>query len=120
MKRIKKVNKFISQNQLVSMIIIALLVAVAMTGVSLWLYRASGAFRLDLSRPGYEQVRGEVVHDNKEEKPFSPTGSITSATIDEFNARLEKQQTDLSKMDNFGEEALSDGNLGIEQPEQPE
>ncbi len=117
MKKTRKFSKIISQYQLVSMIIVALLIAVVMTGVSLWLYWTSGAFRLDLSRPGYEQVRGEVVQDDKEEKPFSPSGSITPSVIDDFNARLDSQQNDLSKMDNFSSEALSDSNLGLEYQE---
>jgi len=120
MKKAKKISKFISRNQLVSMVIAALLIAIIMTIVSLWLYQASGAFRLDLSRPGYEQVRGDVVHDSKEEKPFSPSGKLTPGVIDDFNARLGKQQNDLSKMGDFGGEVLSDSNLGLEQPEQPE
>jgi hypothetical protein len=117
MKRIKKIGKFINQHQLASMIIAALLITGLMTGVSLWLYRASGAFRLDLSRPGYEQVRGEVVQDSKEEKPFSSSGSLTPGVIDDFHKRLDRLQADLSKMSGFGEEALSDGNLGLEQHE---
>ncbi|MCL2037755.1 DUF2868 domain-containing protein [Candidatus Saccharibacteria bacterium] len=120
MKKTKNFSKFVNQHQLASMIVIALLVASLMTGLSLWLYRTSGAFRLDLSRPGYEQVRGDVIHDSKEEKPFSSSGKLTPEVIDDFNARLNKQQNDLSKMGNFGGEALSDSNLGLEQPEQPE
>ena len=119
MKKLNKFGKFIGRHQLSSFVIVALLITGLMTGVSLWLYRASGAFRLDLSRPGYEQVRGEVTdNDQQQDKPFSPSGALTTDVIKDFNARLDKQQTNLSKMGDFGGDTLSDENLGLTAGEQ--
>ena len=114
MNTTRKISKFITTHQLASFVALAIVIAAIMTVVSLKIYVRSGAIKLDLSRPGYEQVRQEVTTDGSSDKPFSPSGTLTSEALDDFRGRLDKKQADLKNLGNFGSEVLADSNLGLE------
>jgi len=106
-------KKWTVEHQWSVFIILALVIATASTGVSLWLYRASGTARLDLSRPGYEKVREEVQDDNDNTKPFPPTGPLDDATIEDFRLRYKTVSERLDQMNNYDNAVMSDENLGF-------
>jgi len=105
-------RQFVLGHQLASFIAAALIVAGVMTAVSLQLYARSGAQRLDLSRPGYEQVRQDV-NSAKEEPNFSASGALDAAAIKDFDSRLATAQNNLDQMGDFSGEVFSDENLGL-------
>lgn len=108
-----RLKLWMQRNQLIVFIIGSILIAFFMTGASLWLYRSSGAAKLDLSRPGYENVRAAVEDDNSGTKPFSPTGELDDKAIKDFRSRYEAIKNKLDKTNNYDEADVSDDNLGI-------
>ncbi|MCL2451758.1 hypothetical protein FWD20_02700 [Candidatus Saccharibacteria bacterium] len=110
---IARAKKWIIGHQWPVFIAAALVLALALTGVSLWLYKVSGAAKLDLSRPGYEKVREDVKDYDEGTKPFSPTGNLDAAAIADFRARYEKIKARLDQMNSYDDAVLSDENLGL-------
>lgn len=110
----RKFGDLLRRHQLATFVIVALIIATAMTVVSLRIYVTSGAMKLDLSRPGYEQARQNITQNDDSEKPYPSTGALTPAATDDFRARLNKQQQDLQNLGDFGDDVLSDHNLGLE------
>ena len=96
-------------------IIGSLVVAMSLSGFSLWLYNESGAAQLDLSRPSYQEAREEAKKEEEEEnstsKDFASDGKIDKNTIDEFSElyeeRLNKIQTDAFKSSPLSDESLN-------------
>lgn len=110
---IERLKSWVIRNQMLTFIITAVLITILMTGVSLGLYRSSGAAKLDLSRPGYEKARAEVEDDNSSTKPFSPTGELNSEAIKDFRNRYGKIRDKLDKTNNYDEADVNDDNLGL-------
>jgi hypothetical protein len=113
MKQLTKFWTFIGKHQLASFVTLSIVIAFVMTIISLRVYVTSGAVKLDLSRPGYEQARQEV-NDGDNSTPFSSSGTLTPEALKDFNDRLNKQQTDLGAMGNFADDTLTDENLGLQ------
>jgi hypothetical protein len=110
---IVKSKKWIIEHQWLTFIISALVVAMVFTLISLWLYRASGAANLDLSRPGYEKVRADVQDDSDGTKPFSPNGKLDDAAVADFRSRYETVKARLDQMNSYDNTAITDENLGL-------
>lgn len=96
--------------------IVAIVIAMATTGVSLVIYHNSGDIYLDRSRPGFlpdeEEIEEEEI--KEEEYDFSKTGKMSTEVVDEYLKNLDievKAVDDYEKP--FEKEALSDGHLGI-------
>ena len=108
-------NRFVAlvdRHRLIYGIVAALLIAMAMTAVSMALYVSSGASRLDLSRPGYERAR-EAVQRDGDEDTFSSTGPLNSSVTNEFQRRFTAHRERLKHYDNYGSTALDDNELQI-------
>ncbi len=110
---ITRLRKWIIAHQWPAFIVLALIIASTLTGVSLWLYQVSGTARLDLSRPGYEKVREDVKDSSDSTKPFSPTGKLDDAAISDFRSRYDDIKTRLDQMNGYDNEVMSDENLGL-------
>lgn len=93
---------------------IAAVVAIAllMTAVSLSLYITSGTSRLDLSRPGYEQVRKDVKP--SPEDSFSSDGPVDKASLNEFQKLYDARRTNLNELGDFKSTTLDDNSLKLE------
>lgn len=96
------------RQKFVWMIVLSMIIAVGFTAVSLRLYSRSSAAQLDLSRPGFEQVRAEL--DQTAVKTFEGTGAITIETVTEFqelyNIQHAKTETGQYASDTLSDEAL--------------
>ena len=108
----ERLGAVVARHRITYGIIAALSIALLLTMVSMALYVSSGASRLDLSRPGYEQVRKEVQHDATEEQ-FSSSGPINEEVLKDFQTRYTAHRETMKKLDNFGSNALQDGQLQI-------
>jgi hypothetical protein len=86
-------------------------VALLMTAVSMSLYVSSGASRLDLSRPGFEQAR-KGIKQTPDDK-FNSDGKVDSATVDEFEKLYQKQRVYLNNLGDFKDTSLDDPSLRL-------
>lgn len=103
-------KKLFKEYRLAVSIIGAILLVLLMTALSVALYIRDGTSRLDLSRPGYEGVRGQV--EKKESFPaFSSTGPIDAASVKEFQKLYKKQTDTLNHFSSFKEKTLEDNQL---------
>ena len=86
-------------------------IALLMTAISMSLYVSSGASRLDLSRPGFEQARKDIkpIPDDK----FSSEGKIDASTVDEFEKLYQKQRVYLNSLGDFESTSLDDVSLRL-------
>lgn len=109
---IKRAKEYIQEHRFGCFIVICLIVAFIMTGVSLKLYQMSGAIQLDMSRPGYEKVRTQV-EKVAEDKPFDSSGKLDDKAIDDFQSRINKYKKELDEVGDFDPTIISDDNLGI-------
>ena len=100
---------------LVVFIVGSVCVAAGLVLVSMALYNSSGAAQLDLSRPGYKAVQGEVEQTNTF-KDFPATGSVNSKTIDDFQKLYSKQVQQVTANSAYDPSVLDDQALGIDAP----
>jgi hypothetical protein len=108
----EQVEHVIQRHRIIYGVIVALLIALMLTVVSMALYVSSGASRLDLSRPGYESLRSDV-QQGPQEDVFSSTGPLNSDVAQDFQTRFNHHRETLSKLDTFGTNALDDDQLQI-------
>lgn len=104
----------IKHGSLILFIVIALVISGVLTVISMNLYNSSGAAQLDLSRPGYVDVRSQATSSNNESPTFSPTGTINENTIKEFKELLQKQKEKIDAADAFSGDPLNPQTLGLE------
>ena len=97
--------------------IVAAIVALASTSVSLAMYHYSGDIYLDRSRPGYLPDEEEKEEEEETEEglyEFEKTGLVTKEVLTEY---LEKMQVEVDGLKGyekpFDTNALSDEALGI-------
>jgi hypothetical protein len=93
----------------------SILVAFILVIVSMALYISSGAAELDLSRPGYQSVQGQVERSDAF-KSFPASGPVNAATIDEFQRLFDEQVKQVMTVDAFNPDVLGDQALGINAP----
>lgn len=93
-----------------SIIVALLLVLIAMA-----LYASSGAAQLDLSRPGYKSVQGQLDQTDSFVS-FPADGSVTTDTLDKFLELYNKQVRPVDNNNVFSPNALSEQILGIDDP----
>ena len=95
--------------------VVATLIALTTTGISLAIYHNSGDIYLDRSRPGFlpdeEETEKEPV---TQDYTFSDTGEIDSEVIRDYLRALEAEVENLQKFTApFDASSLSDESLGI-------
>jgi len=77
------------------------------------IYRRSGAYRFDLSRPGFEHVRDEVGNEEVDLTHFPRSGVIDDEAIQDFKDRYNRIRDRLNKINNYDPAVMSDDNLGL-------
>ena len=103
------------RNEMVLFVSGSIVVAFSLVVLGLGLYVSSGADLLDLSRPGYTSVRGEV-NQSDTFKSFPSSGPVTQAVLDEFLTLYDKQTLQVMNDDVFSVSTLEDQTLGIDEP----
>lgn len=96
--------------------VLASVIALIMTGVSLVIYHNSGDIYLDRSRPGFLPDEEELELEEIEEEKFNfeKSGKVTTEILDEYLEHLNTEVKIIESFENpFGAEALSDERLGI-------
>lgn len=107
-----------SHHRFIVLIIGSIIIAFMFLAVSLAMYASTGTAQLDLSRPGYQSVRDQAKI-NKDFTTFSGSGPVNDSVLEEFEKGYKKQANQITAVDAFGSEVLSDQALGIDDmPEQ--
>lgn len=110
--KLASVKNFVLTHQFLFFIIFCIVIAFVMTMISLQLYKHSGAMKLDMSRPGYEQVRSEV-EKSRDDQPYSATGELNETAIDDFNNRIDRYKQELKNLGTYDNSIISDENLNL-------
>lgn len=105
----------VSKSRFVTMLVLSITISLMLVGVAMWLYNISGAAQVDLSRPGYRDVRGGVVNEDAIGKAFPSSGPINSSTLGDFRELFDKTSDQIRAYDSFGGDPLSDQALGIKE-----
>ena len=90
-----------------------MLISFSIVVISMALYNSSGAAQLDLSRPGYKDVRGGIEAVSSEFEDYQASGPINLGVINEFKLLYEKQSKKIKSVDAFGGDPLNPEELGI-------
>ena len=90
----------------------AILLSLVLTVVSVSWYTLDGSSKLDLSRPGFEHERTEVLT-NDTQKTYDTTSPITHSAINDFLHEYDDRTKELSGFGNFSDGALDDNNLQL-------
>lgn len=94
------------------MIGLAIAITAVLVATSMALYYSSGAAQLDLSRPGYDDVRDQIdKSDNFND--YSSTGSLNSSAVVEFKIQFDEKAKKIESVDSFGGDPLSPVALGM-------
>lgn len=93
-------------------IILTISIALLMTVISLSLYVSSGTLQLDLSRPGYESARKEIINPD-DDSDFATTGPVNKRALDEYQKLFDAQRKELDSIAKFKGKGLEDESLGM-------
>jgi hypothetical protein len=107
------------RHKFITMVFLAITIALCLVGVALALYASSGAAQLDLSRPGYVSVR-EQASQAPQFDGFSASGTIDKAALDQFNQLYDERAAKAVGVDSFGGTVMSDKALAIDSPQASE
>lgn len=88
------------------LLILTVLIALALTAVSMFAYNASGTAQLDLSRPGVKSVSNKVDKTDKVTE-YSAFGAVNKDTIDEFTKLYDNQAANAKGVDAFNGDPLN-------------
>lgn len=94
------------------MIILSITIAAVLVATSMALYYSSGAAQLDLSRPGYNDVRDQI-EKNDDFQDYSSIGSINIVILSDFKTIFNQKVKKIESVDSFGGDPLSPVALGI-------
>lgn len=92
-----------------------ILLSMVMVGIALYLYVASGAESLDLSRPGYRSISKQIEQDVAGPE-FSADGSVDRAVVKDFLKQYDEASKKIIDAKSFSGDPLSDQSLQLGQP----
>lgn len=93
----------------------AILLSIVLTCISVAWYSLDGSSKLDLSRPGYEQVRTQVLS-NDTQKTYDTTSPVTKSAIDSFITEYDNRSKELQSYGSFSDGTLDDNNIQLSAP----
>lgn len=93
----------------------AILLSIVLTCISVAWYSLDGSSKLDLSRPGYEQVRTQVLS-NDTQKTYDTTSPVTKSAIDSFTTEYDSRSKELQSYGSFSDGTLDDNNIQLSAP----
>lgn len=92
----------------------SIMIALLLVSISLALYASSGAEQLDLSRPGYAQIR-EQAERNDQFQGFKSSGDLDKTALEHFKRLYDEKMKEVNSVDAFGGDVLSPESLQIDQ-----
>ncbi len=100
------------QHRFLALIAGVILIALFLVSVALSLYNSSGAAQLDLSRPGYQDVRNQAKRDTTS-KSFPASGVLDKEALDLFSKLYGEQSAKVISSDSFDASAISEESLQL-------
>jgi len=97
---------FVEKHRFSFLLILVVLIALTLTGVSMFAYNASGTAQLDLSRPGLESVSDKVDKTDKANE-FSSFGPVNKDSIRDFTKLYDEQAAKAKAVDAFNGDPLN-------------
>ena len=97
---------FWAEHRFLLLIMLTIVISFVLVCISLYMYTASGAIQLDLSRPGYQSVSDQVERENPI-TAFGATGPVTTETIDEFLTLYDEQIEKAKSVDAYNGDPLN-------------
>lgn len=91
----------------------SIVISLLLVALSMWLYNMSGAAQLDLSRPGYQDVRAKA-QQAEQFDGFDATGALDEESLKKFDALYKQQQSAIRKnSEGFNPFTVDNEHLGI-------
>lgn len=116
----------VKDHKFITLIIASISVSLFLVFAAMALYKSSGAQQLDLSRPGYEEVRTKAQKDETETVSYSASGTLDKAALKEFDEKYNSLLNKAKQQDTFSSDLLNIKSLQIDQettaatqPQQP-
>lgn len=109
-----RLEQHAKDHRFVIMIFGSIVIALLLVAIALGLYGSSGAYQLDLSRPGDANLRKQVEEDTTF-KGFSNQGELDASAIEEFEAIYNEKLGDVTASPSFDPEILNPQAFGIDQ-----
>ena len=97
---------FWAEHRFFILVFATIVISLVLVVISLVIYNVSGAAQLDLSRPGYQSVSNQVEREDSSDQ-FSPSGSVTNESIDEFIKLYDDQARKTKSVDAFNGDPLN-------------
>ena len=94
------------------LIIGVIAVSMLLVSVAMSLYNSSGAAQIDLSRPGYQDVRKQASQ-GVALQVYPSTGALDKKALDDFDKLYRDQAAKATSTVNFDETALSEQSLQL-------
>jgi len=102
----------LAKNRFVVMLVGSIGVALLLVTIAMILYTTSGTAQLDLSRPGYTDVRSKINSDQGF-TTFPSTGEINKEAVDTFEKLYNETAKQATSINAFEDGVLSDEALRI-------
>ena len=103
---ISRAHELVNRYRFVVLIVGSIIVSMLLVMASLALYVTSGTAQLDLSRPGYADIRDQVKKDDSFQG-FRANGELDNAAYAEFEKLYNERLKDAESVDAFGNDVLS-------------
>ncbi len=113
MKLTTRIRHIVGPRRLQTTLVVSSVMSGILVLVSVWIYYAAGYATLDLSRPGFEKQRGELV-DIEPQLPYDSTGPITEGVVKDFLKEYDERAASLKAFGDFKDSALGDKELQIQ------
>lgn len=95
-----------------TMVFFSIIIALTLVMVSMSLYYSSGSSQLDLSSPGYIDVRDQI-EDEKKYGEFSNVGTLDKTSFEQYKSLFEERFSRTKLVDVYGGDPLSPESVGI-------
>lgn len=109
---LERIKQTAIRHRFMMAIVLTVVIACIMTAISLSLYVSSGTLQLDLSRPGYESARKELIKP-EDKKDFAINGAIDKQALEEYQKQFDTQRAELNRIGKFKDHGLSDDSLTL-------
>lgn len=110
---------FAKQHMILIGVSSAIVIALLLVFLSMYIYVQSDVARLDVSRPGYESVREAVVKGDEQETKFDTAGVLDKEALDTFQRLFDERRQPLSNYGRFDGAVLNDDQLKLAAPPAP-
>ena len=111
----ERIKQWVVRYRLPAFLIGVISLAIVLVMISMSVYYVSGAYQLDLSRPGYQAVRDQASRDTVT-RSFSASGALNDKALDSFSEMYKEQASKITSVDSFDEAALSEDSLQLLSP----